>query len=224
MKKELILLLGFYLLLVLPNSGHTFMTSNNYNLQSMVISGGGSPANSANFDLNSSLGQPSSLKNNGFTPNSDNYELDPGFWYQIFSANIIVYLDLSANWNLISLPVIPDNPNLTYLFPDAEVAYKFDGTYQLVDALEPGNGYWVKLTSGGVYSITGRNYPQCNLTLTSGWHLVGGINATATPTTDPADEIIVMYGFEGTYSEATEFVPGKGYWVKVNNGCEFRVE
>ena len=29
-----------------------------------------------------------------------------------------------------------------------------------------------------------------------------------------------MYGFEGTYSEAAEFIPGKGYWVKVNSGCD----
>lgn len=41
-------------------------------------------------------------------------------------------LNLNANWNLVSLPVVPTNSNLTYLFPDAEVAYKFDGTYQLV--------------------------------------------------------------------------------------------
>jgi len=134
-----------------------------------------------------------------------------------------VHLTLSANWNLISLPIIPENPSLTDLFEDAEVAYKFDGTYQLVTTLEPGIGYWVKLTSGGVYSITGRNFPQCNVTLTPGWHLVGSINATATPITDPDGEIIVMYGFEETYSEVTEFVPGKGYWVKVNNGCDFNV-
>jgi len=140
------------------------------------------------------------------------------------SENIVdVELELETNWNLISLPVTPDNPNLTNIFPDAEVAYKFEDTYQLVTTLEPGIGYWVKLTSGGVYPITGRNFPQCNLTLAPGWHLVGGINATATPTTDPPDEIIVMYGFEGTYSEATEFVPGKGYWVKVSNGCDLKL-
>ena len=141
------------------------------------------------------------------------------------SQNIVdIDLSLSTGWNLISLPITPDDPSLTYMFPDAEVAYKFDGTYQLVENLSPGTGYWVKLTTGGVYSITGRNFPQCNLTLAPGWHLVGGINATSTPVTDPAGEIIVMYGFEGTYSEATEFVPGKGYWVKVNSGCNLSVE
>jgi hypothetical protein len=141
------------------------------------------------------------------------------------AENIVsVDLDLSANWSLISLPVTPGNPNFTNLFPDAEVAYKFDGTYQLVTTLEPGVGYWVKLTTGGLYSITGRNFPQCNQTLAPGWNLVGGVSGIATPTTDPAGEIVVMYGFEEAYSEATEFVPGKGYWVKVNNGCELRVE
>lgn len=140
------------------------------------------------------------------------------------SENIVsVNLDLPDNWSLISLPVTPDNSNLTFIFPDAEVAYKFDGTYQLVTTLEPGTGYWVKLTNGGIYSITGRNFAECSLTLAPGWHLVGGINATATPTTEPPGEIDVVYDFEGTYSVATEFLPGKGYWVKVNNECQFNV-
>jgi hypothetical protein len=134
-----------------------------------------------------------------------------------------VDLVLSAGWHIISLPVTPNDPDLTNLFPDAIVAYKFEGTYQSVATLEPGTGYWIKLTTGGDYLITGSHYPQYSTALDSGWHIMGGVNGTATPTTTPPGDIIIMYDYEGTYLTTTEFVAGKGYWVKIRNGSTFNV-
>ena len=135
-----------------------------------------------------------------------------------------VTMNLLAGWNLISLPVTPDDSSLSSLFPDATVAYGFDGAYASAIALEPGLGYWVKVTTGGAYDITGEPFMQFTKTLTAGWHLLGAVNGTVTPVTTPADSISVMYGFSTAYSSTTELVTGEGYWVKVLNSCDFSAE
>jgi len=69
------------LLLALPV--HADMSSTNYRITTSVISGGGTPMASANFQLNSTPGQPSPLMEQGMDPFSDNYGLLPGFWYTL---------------------------------------------------------------------------------------------------------------------------------------------
>jgi len=59
------------------------MSSTSYRITTTVMSGGSSPMSSANFQLNSTLGQPSPLMEQGMDPYSDNYGLLPGFWYTI---------------------------------------------------------------------------------------------------------------------------------------------
>ena len=59
------------------------MSSANYRIKSTVMSGGGAPMGSANFQMNSTLGQPSPLMEQGMDPYSDNYGLLPGFWYTL---------------------------------------------------------------------------------------------------------------------------------------------
>jgi hypothetical protein len=135
-----------------------------------------------------------------------------------------VEMNLVAGWNLISLPVISDNSTLEALFPDAEAAYRFEATYEAVSTLEPGKGYWVKVPSDRTYTMTGQYFTKYTATLSKGWHLMGSANGTAIPESDIAGSVDVMYGFSGTYFEATEFSAGQGYWVKVSQACEFTVD
>jgi hypothetical protein len=67
------------------------MSSTNYRITTTVISGGGAPMGSANFQLNSTLGQPSPLMEQGMDPYSDNYGLLPGFWYTVGAGSGCLY-------------------------------------------------------------------------------------------------------------------------------------
>jgi cold shock CspA family protein len=136
-----------------------------------------------------------------------------------FSVN--VEMELVAGWHMLSLPVTPDDNSLTALFPDASAAYKFEGTYVPVDTLEPGTGYWVKLTTGGTYSISGQDFTCYKKSLPAGWHLIGSVNATAMPL--PADCIAVIYGFDRSYYPSESLEPGKAYWIKLIQACEISV-
>jgi hypothetical protein len=66
------------------------MQSENYLIPNSVFSGGGSPVNSENYEIDSTLGQPTPL--NGSTlspPTSSNYKHGPGFWYVEFELTLI---------------------------------------------------------------------------------------------------------------------------------------
>jgi hypothetical protein len=59
------------------------MSSENYGIQSSVLSGGGIPTISENYQMNSTLGQPSPVMDPIEPPISDSYDLFPGFWHVI---------------------------------------------------------------------------------------------------------------------------------------------
>ena len=88
MKKKAIILFGgltIVLASLLPLAAD--MSSTNYTITTTVMSGGGAPMGSANFQMNSTIGQPSPLMEQGMDPYSDNYGLLPGFWYTIGAAS-----------------------------------------------------------------------------------------------------------------------------------------
>ncbi|CAN2042185.1 hypothetical protein GMMP15_720039 [Candidatus Magnetomoraceae bacterium gMMP-15] len=130
-------------------------------------------------------------------------------------------INLTAGWNLISLPVTPDDCGLSTLFPDAEVAYAFqDGAYVTVNNLEPGKGYWIKVPSDKIYILTGQNFMNYTISLSPGWHLLGAVNTSASP----SGEIEVIYKYDnGAYDDVNKLNPGYGYWVKITQQCDFQL-
>jgi hypothetical protein len=61
------------------------MKSQSYRISSSVQSGGGAFMISANYQKESTLGQPSPLMNTASPPCSKGYTLCPGFWYALGS-------------------------------------------------------------------------------------------------------------------------------------------
>jgi len=129
--------------------------------------------------------------------------------------------DLNAGWNLISLPLVPENPDLSVLFPDAEVAYVYrDGSYETASQLEPGLGFWVNIPSAETYVIYGDPFSEYSLSLSTGWHMLGALSTRITPETDSETALSVIFGFKnGTYMEVNEMKPAMGYWINVIEDC-----
>ncbi|MCB2180829.1 MAG: hypothetical protein KQH63_02250 [Desulfobulbaceae bacterium] len=60
------------------------MQSENFQINTSVVSGGGTPPlSSASFRLNSTSAQPTPLMDPDDPPESTNYALSPGFWYTL---------------------------------------------------------------------------------------------------------------------------------------------
>lgn len=77
-----ILALSFCLLVPVANGG---MSSTSYRIPTMVMSGGGGIMSSGSFSLVSTIGQSSPLGNGS----SDNYRLDPGYWYTVLIGFVV---------------------------------------------------------------------------------------------------------------------------------------
>lgn len=106
-------------------------------------------------------------------------------------------IGLNSGWNLISLPLIPQNSNIDAVLAGitdiakVEIVKSYDsitGTWlSYVPAAETGNltsmedgkGYWVKMTEGGALNISGTQNPSAEVTPRSypivgnTWNLIG---------------------------------------------------
>jgi len=121
---------------------------------------------------------------------------------------------LNQGWNLISLPVTPSNTDFSHLFPDYEAAYEYkNGAYHSVNNIIPGKGYWLKIPSQKVYSISGQPFSSWTIDFAEGWHLIGAPHNGVTPD-DMSVKVIFRY-VNGAYEQAFTLLPGFGYWIKV---------
>lgn len=69
------------------------MESENYRISTSTMSGGGGGMGSANYLMNSTLGQSSPLMDPANPPYSESYDLYAGFWYTLAAAGCLYDLD-----------------------------------------------------------------------------------------------------------------------------------
>ena len=135
-------------------------------------------------------------------------------------TTVVFEYNLSPNWNLVSLPLVPLDASVSGLFPDAISAFGFANGYFEVSELTPCKAYWVNLAEGGSYTVEGsENVSSCSDTMNSGWHLFGaprGITPVAEIAQDPADILTSVFGFENGYYQADTMNEGAGYWVNLS--------
>jgi uncharacterized protein (TIGR02145 family) len=140
----------------------------------------------------------------------------------IYKVNQEVELSLMDRWNLIGLPVTITQDSYQTLFPGAlsRSLYSYSEVYELQETLEPGKGYWIRMNEAGSTTLRGAPIESLNLELQSGWNLISGPSeSVAVSSIEDSDEIIIpgsIFGFNGSYVNATNIEPGRGYWVRTN--------
>lgn len=128
---------------------------------------------------------------------------------------------VSARWNLLSLPVLPQNLRASAVFPSAiSSTFKYlpgEG-YVAVDSLTGGVGYWVKFSSDSTVRLDGDLQRSKSIDVVQGWNLVGALTfpvAVSTILSEPADIIASkFFRFEDGYVTSDTLEPMRGYWVK----------
>jgi hypothetical protein len=143
----------------------------------------------------------------------------------IFHAFEIV---LNSGWSLISLPFIPESQNISDIFPNAEVVYRYANVgYIPVKTLSPGLAYWVKSLEGEMISISGQPFKDFHeVSLKPGWYMIGSMNQPSQPKVTPDDAINVIYRFaDGGYViHEGPLQAGHGYWFKIIKECVLDLE
>ena len=137
-------------------------------------------------------------------------------------GTVEVSISNQANWNLVGLPVETEENSYTQIFPNSvsNTLYAFDAGYVSAEALEMGEGYWLRFDAEGENMVEGGSVSEIPISLASGWNLVaGGSETIGVETISDPDGIIVantLYGFSVGYESSTVLEPGKGYWIRTS--------
>ncbi|MBI1803720.1 MAG: T9SS type A sorting domain-containing protein [Ignavibacteriae bacterium] len=124
-------------------------------------------------------------------------------------------------WNLVSVPTTPSSYAKSFVYPTATSnAFAFTGSYQVVDPLSNGPGYWIKVSGDQSLPYPGGPLSNVDITVATGWNMIGSIGssvATASITSAPPGIVTgaTYYKFFGnSYVPVATIDPGLGYWVQ----------
>ena len=130
-------------------------------------------------------------------------------------------VNFMEGWNLFSIPILTNNMSVDSLLVERiSPVYTYNNGYQSVDTIKNGSGYWVKFPTSKTLNLVGTSVTNTNINVSQGWNLIGPFNNNVpiTSITSNPPNIIAsnFYGYNNGYFVATELLPGKGYWIKVN--------
>ncbi len=155
-------------------------------------------------------------------------------------------IELRAGWNLISLPLIPEDSAiatvLAGILDDVESVHHYDavaGEWLVysppigdLTTMVDGKAYWIEMDAAATLVITGQQLPDPpamppTYQVAFGWNMVG-FKSTVEKSANEylaamAGKYILTYGFDAawfTLAPANNMVPGLGYWVYFTEGGE----
>ena len=156
---------------------------------------------------------------------------DAAIAYESFSGGTTFQftMQIQNGWNMVSVPGLhPVNQNVNTWWPNRNLStnvYKWTTTYEPITFTNPGEGYWM-LHSGNQTYNTGDEWPASGIQivahdpipLTAGWNMIGGYENNPLVnglTTTPPGLIVpnTTYGWNGTFFNATNIIPGFGYYI-----------
>jgi len=130
-------------------------------------------------------------------------------------------VSVNDGWNLVSVPMVLNDYSKSTLFPTAtSPAFGYQGSYVTLPSLKNGTGYWLKFTGAQSIPLTGYLNTLDTIKVTAGWNLIGSLSAPVSVTnvgSIPGGMITSdFFGYAISYYRADTILPGRGYWVKVN--------
>ncbi|MCP4709389.1 MAG: T9SS type A sorting domain-containing protein [Planctomycetes bacterium] len=132
---------------------------------------------------------------------------------------------VTANWNIIGLPLAVGDAHYLSLFPSpptiAGTLYEFVGSYQSTDSLKLGTGYWLRFTYADTVQIDGVAVDSIWIDVQTGWNIIAGpsCDLALADILDPGGIIIAgtLYRYAGVYQQVTIIEQGEGYWLRVTS-------
>ena len=149
------------------------------------------------------------------------------------------FLKLDPGWNLISLPLKPDNNSINSVlggiqgkWTDVSIydnvwaykSYYLGGWFGNLSTMDAGRGYWLWVNESVNLQVYGEQVPL-NISLHSGWNMIGVTHALNVSELDldydklvahdPDLRVSYRMNYKGVWFSRNldEMVPGKGYWI-----------
>ncbi len=143
------------------------------------------------------------------------------FYAIIWSDEVCLEQTFAVGWQMVSLPIVPEDASVETLFPGYLAAWEFEpgSGYVVATEFQPCRGYWLKLAAPVTVTVCGPPVMDCSNTLSSGWHMVGApICIVGTPPlTNPPNLLLALWGYESSLGYVLPYYvnPWQGYWAKM---------
>jgi len=135
-------------------------------------------------------------------------------------------IQVFAEWNLVSLPVVVQDGKSSSIFPDAasNLFYFSPGNgYVVASQAQTGVGYWLKMLNDEKITLSGSPIDSLTIHPVKGWNLIGGITGDIPLNNiiqDPPNSINAIFGYDGNaYVPVTTVKHGSGYWINCKDNC-----
>jgi hypothetical protein len=130
--------------------------------------------------------------------------------------------NVTAGWNLISVPIDAIDPAVPVLFPaSSSRAFAYEGGYVGHETVLPGNGYWLKFDAPVPVTLAGPPRMTDSIPLQSGWNIIGSVAAGVDVNSiveEPSGIVTsAFFGYASGYGMADSILPVHGYWVKASS-------
>ncbi len=145
-------------------------------------------------------------------------------------------LNLYTGWNLISLPLMPENTGIASVLSPINGNYSIIWEYNASDTsdqwkkydssapfgndltnMEPGKGYWIMMTSGDTLPISGTMPESNDIVLKTDWNLIGYNSLGSQPVADALSSISSNYTIVWAYDASDT----ADHWKKHDPGAPF---
>ena len=150
---------------------------------------------------------------------------------------------LAPGWNLVSLPLTPDDNSTSIVLTSISENYDAVKSYnaatnQFEDAttMDPGTGYFINMTAADTWSYVGTAYTLMTSSLSTGQNMVGWINRSvalpdALSSIDGSYRYVAHWnatsqsyelylpGASAVFNDFTTIERGEGYFIMATAGC-----
>ena len=153
--------------------------------------------------------------------------------------------ELAEGWNLVSLPLTPEDNSTSAVLNsidskyDAVKKYTPGTGFEDATTMDPGIGYFINITdaAGATWSYEGDAYEEINEPLSAGLNCVGWVNETGSALPGALDSIAGNYNYVARWNAETQsyevYVPGapsefndfttmdrgEGYFIAATTSC-----
>jgi len=133
-------------------------------------------------------------------------------------------IDLKAGWNMVSIPVIPDDSSIQAMFGSiptlATMPVKtwVSPLFVTVEEIEPKKGYWVFTPTATTICVAGKPITNTTLNLKAGWNLIstaGLENMTIAEIPNQVPMCPAVTWVSPSFVETDVIEPGKAAWAFV---------
>jgi len=149
---------------------------------------------------------------------------------------IDITIDLYTGWNLISLPLMPEETSIAFVLSPINGNYSIIWEYNASDTsdhwkkydpgvpfgndltnMEPGKGYWILMTSDNTLPISGTVPVSTDIVLKTGWNLMGYNSLDSQPVAEALSSISGNCSIVWTYNASDT----ADHWKKYDPSVPF---